>query len=294
MTVRWLFALVWPAMVGCLAGPRPIPRAQLDVMSTRTYVAAYDEVLDATALALEELGFAVSKVDEAEGLVIAARADGAGYRALVRTRDGAQEVIASPTPERDLWVIDGVDGERERWDALEQSTRALLAAWRDVPEWKYAPEHNLISVLTFQAKPPPAWKRVEPSVSRRELVVQQLATRRGFNPTIVFSITRRRPVVESVSFLASTAGTALGAKSRLSWPEDTKGTLDAAGVHGVAEVLDGPVPRSVSWHLWDGRSSAWVVRAAAVCDVEDRCDDDWRSLTESIVAPQFRPGLKRR
>lgn len=275
--------------LGCIAGPRPVAQVQLEALSMRRYEAAYDEVFDASALAAEQLGYALREVDVSTGAIVATRADGSGYRFTVESRDGLQLVIALPIPERERWLLDGADGEHARWDELETRTRRLLEAWREVPEWEYLAGPNLVRLLDFQARPPANWLRVERSVSRRALVVQQTTQRRGFNPTLRFDVTRRRPTEPARASLIEAVGVALGAKGRLAWPDAARAQFDESGLHGDAAVLDGAVARTISWHLWDQRSPAWIVRVVAVCPVSDRCDDVWHALTQSIVAPGFEP-----
>lgn len=285
-----LRALALLLVAGCVSGPRALSTAQLEAFSTRRHQGTYDEVFDATALSLARMGLAVRDVDLRQGTLAAARKDGTGYLVTVRSRGDEQEVLALPVPERERWVLDGDDGESARWDQLERYTAELLTAWRDHPEWQYLPEKNLVRVLSFGARLPPAWERVEPTVSRRVLVVQRHRAKKGLNPTIVLEVLRRRPVLEAKEFLLSTAEVALGAKTRLTWPEPLELTFGSSGGHGEGRVFDGPLVRPISWHLWDQRSPSWTVRLAAICgprESELNCEDAWEALTASIVGPGF-------
>ncbi|MBL8921899.1 MAG: hypothetical protein JNJ54_23815 [Myxococcaceae bacterium] len=277
-------------LAGCVSGPRALTTAQLEAFSTRRHDGTFDQVFDATVLSLARMGLSVRDVDPRAGTLAALRRDGTGYQVSVRSRGPTQEVLAVPVPERERWVLDGDEGESARWDQLEQYTAELLAAWREHPEWQYLPEKNLVRVLSFAARLPPAWERVEPSVSRRVLVVQRHRSKKGFNPTIVLEVLRRRPVLEAKEFLLSTAEAALGAKTRLAWPEPLELTFGRSGGHGEGRVFDGPLVRPVSWHLWDQRSPSWTVRIAAICgpgDTELNCEDAWEALTASIVGAGF-------
>lgn len=282
-------ALLVLLVAGCLSGPRALSTAQLEAFSTRRHHGSYDEVFDATVLSLARMGLAVRDVDVRAGTLAALRRDGSGYQVSVRTRGDEHEVVALPVPERERWVLDGDDGESARWDQLEQYTAELLSAWREHPEWQYVPENNLVGVLSFTARLPPAWERVDPSVSRRVLVVQRFRAKKGLNPTIVLEVLRRRPVLEAKEFLLSTAEVAFGAKARLAWPEPLELSFGTTGGHGRARVFDGPLVRPLSWHLWDQRSPSWTVRLAAVCgpDAELECAADWEALTATIASAGF-------
>lgn len=283
----------WPAAllcfgVGCVSGPRALTHAQLEAFAARQYDGAFDEVFDATAIALERLGYGLERLDERQGTFEARRPDGRGYAVSVVTRGDAQRVVAVPVPERALWVLDGDEGESARWDALEAQTRALLEQWRDHPEWTYVPARELVGVLGFRARVPKEWERVDPSVSRRVLVVQRYRSRRGLNPSLVFEVARRTARGDPRPFLLSACEVALGARGRLRWP-DAAGPPGREG--GTAKVLDGTVPRTVRWHLWDQRSAAWSVRVAAVCapQGEEACDETWAAVAASIVSRDFAP-----
>lgn len=294
--MRWAAALVLVSL-GCISGPRALTEAQLEAFSTRRHTGSFDEVLDATVLSLARMGLAVSDLDPAQGTLVAKRRDGSGYQVSIHGRNDEQLVVARPFPERELWVLDGDDGESARWDQLEAYTSELLSAWHEHPEWQYLAEKNLVGVLTFRARLPLAWERVEPSVSRRVVVVKRFKSRKGLNPSIVLEVLRRRPVLEAKQFLLATAEEALGAKGRLTWPDQLELSFGVAGGSGQVKVLDGTVPRPITWHLWDQRSAAWTVRLAAVCGPrgsELDCEADWSELTASIVGTGFEfPRLSR-
>lgn len=276
--------------LSCVSGPRPLSPSQLESFSTRRYEGAWEEVFDAAVLSLERLGLSVAEVDQAQGTFVARRADGSGYAVSVQSRAGDQVVIALPTPERPLWLLDGPEGEVTRWDALDERIRALLAAWREFPEWQFLPARNLVAVLQFRAQLPSTWERVEPTIDRRAMLVQRFKHKRGLNPSFLFELSRRRPVLDPKVALVRAAEHAFGAKGRLTWPDDVKVTIDGRGVHGRVELLDGTVPRAATFHLWDQRSSAWAVRVAAICDTKEGCEAEWTAFVESITAPGFEPG----
>lgn len=274
----------------CVSGPRALSANQLETFATRRYPGAFDEVFDATALSLERLGFSLDAVDARQGTLVAKGRDGRGYAVTVQSREDEQLVVALPIPDRELWVLDGDDGETARWDALEERTREMLSSWKEHPEWEYAAARELLGVLTFRARLPKAWEHVEPSVSRRVVVVQRSKPRRGLNPSLVFEVSRRRPVSDARQFLVGAAEVALGAKGRLTWPDAVALPVDGRSAGGRTKVLDGLVPRPVTWHLWHQATAAWSVRIAAVCgpfEGDATCEEEWRALTQSVVSPGF-------
>lgn len=286
--MRWRVALLGLLSSGCVSGPRALSAAQLETFATRRYVGAFDEVFDATALSLERLGFSLERLDVRQGTLVATRRDGRGYAVTIQSREDEQLVVALPIPERSLWVLDGDDGETARWDALEERTHELLASWRDHPEWEYAASRELLGVLTFRARLPRAWEHVESSVSRRVVLVQRAKPRRGLNPTLVFEVSRRRPVADEREFLVGAAEVALGARGRLSWPDEVRLPSGSSSTGGRAKVLDGTVARPVTWHLWHEATAAWAVRIAAVCgpfEGDATCEEEWRTMTQSLVSP---------
>lgn len=286
----WLTLLVLSS--GCVAGPRSLGQSQLESFATRRHQGAFDEVFDATVLSLGRMGLSIEDADLKQGTVVARRKDGTGYAVSIQSRDDEQLVVALPIPERSTWVLDGEDGESARWDRLEAHTKELLTAWREHPEWTFIAARNLLGVLSFYARVPAAWERVDPSVSRRVTSVQRFKARRGLNPTILFEVKRRTPSLDARAFLLTTAEVALQAKGRLTWPGDDEPKLREGRAQRAANVLDGTVPRQVSWRLWDHRTPTWTVRLAAVCGAagsELDCDEDWEALISSIVAPQFEP-----
>lgn len=290
--MRWPVALLAMVWSGCVFGPRALTPAQLETFATRRYVAAFDEVFDATALSLERLGFSLEDVDARQGTLIARQRDGRGYSVTIQSREDEQLVVALPMPVRERWVLDGDDGETARWDALEEHTRELLASWREHPEWDYLAARDLLGVLTFRARLPKAWEHVESSVSRRVVLVQRSKPRRGLNPSLVFEVSRRRPVSDARAFLLGAAESALGAKGRLTWPDEVLLPPGGRTAGGRTKVLDGSVPRPVTWHAWHEATPAWTVRIAAVCgpfEGDATCEDEWRTLTESIQSPGFQP-----
>lgn len=286
----WLTLLVlWS---GCVSGPRPLGQSQLESYATRRHQAPFDEVFDATVLSLGRMGLSIEDADVKQGTIVARRKDGTGYSVSIQSRDDEQLVVAVPIPERSAWVLDGEDGESARWDRLESHTKELLTAWRDHPEWTFIAARNLLGVLSFYARVPQSWERVDPSVSRRVTSVQRFKSHRGLNPTILFEVKRRTPSLEARSFLLTTAEVALQAKGRLTWQGDDEPKLREGRAQRAANVLDGTVPRQISWHLWDHRTPTFTVRVAAVCGAagsELDCDEDWEALISSIVAPGFEP-----
>jgi hypothetical protein len=288
--MHWRVASVFLLVSGCVSGPRALTSGQLESFATRRYAGAFDEVFDATALSLEQLGFALDQLDASQGTFVAKRRDGRGYRVSIRSLEDGQSVTALPFPEQNLWVLDGTDGETSRWNALESRTRELLASWREHPEWVYAATREVLGVLTFRARLPKQWEQVEPSVSRRVVVVQRSRARRAINPALLFEVSRRRPVNDARALLVGAAEITLSARGRLTWPEEIDLWATGSGVSGRATVLDGSVARPITYHLWQGATAAWMVRIAAVCgplESDATCEDEWRALTASVVSQGF-------
>jgi hypothetical protein len=258
--VSWARLLALLGAASCVSGPRPLSRAQLAAAAVRRHAGAFDDVVQATAVALEGLGLRLAERNEREGTLLAVRADGSGYQVDVRSREGEQLVIAVPVPDQPAWVLDGESGEFARWGALAARTDAILEAWKRPGEWSYRPDRNLALVFDAQIQLPAEWARVEPDVSRQKLIVQRFATRRGPNPTMVLSIDRRAVGGENVRELIAVARLALGGGDRLTWPDDSE--------DGVARVLDGAVVRPVEWHRLRRSSAAWTIRVIAVCPLE--------------------------
>lgn len=263
--------------LSCVSGPRPVSRAQLEAAAVRSHRGAFADVLRASALALQDLGFTIAEADEQAGTVVATHADGSGYQVEVRAHEGEQLVIAVPTPDRPAW---DVERERTRWDSLAAATGAILEAWSAAPEWSYRADRTLALVLDAQLHVPSDWARVEPSVSRRRLTVQRLSTRKGPNPTVRLAIERRALRHDDAAELLEVARLALGAGDRLLWPDETQGQ--------VARLLDGTVVRPVEFHRWRRSSTAWTISALAICPLEPPsggCAEAFDELTEG-----FRPG----
>ncbi|MDX2009404.1 MAG: hypothetical protein SFW67_04395 [Myxococcaceae bacterium] len=280
-------------VVACVSGPRALTPTQLEALSTRQVVGDFDEVFDATWLSLEHEGLRVSRVDRVAGTLLARRPDGTGYDVSVTADERAQRVRLFPVPERATWVLEGDEGETARWDAIELHTTALLAAWREVPEWAHVAEKNLVTVPGVSARLPEAWEKLEPSVSRRVLTAQRSRTqRRGLNPTWRFEVKRRTPRADHRPFLLETAGAALFAGSRLTWPDDTRLAFAGHVAQGRVRLGDGEIARPVTYAVWVGSSEAFTVRIAAICgptDTETACAAEWRAMLEGLVARGVAP-----
>lgn len=294
LLVRSVVSLSVLVVTACVSGPRALTQAQLEALSTRQLLGDFDEVFDATWLSLEHEGLRVSGADRLAGTLRARRQDGSGYDVSVTADERSQRVRLVPVPDRATWVLDGADGETARWDAIELHATALLAAWREVPEWSHLAEKNLVAVPGVRARLPEAWEKLEPSISRRVLTVQRSRTiKRGFNPTWRFEVKRRMPVDDHRAFVLEAAGAALFAGQRLTWPADTRLTFVEHVAQGRVRLSDGEVPRPVFYALWVGAFDAFTVRIAAVCgppaEAENGCAAEWRALLETLAARGARP-----
>jgi hypothetical protein len=275
--------------LACLVGPRALTWPQLEPLAARRYAGEVDEIFDATALALERLGYRITRLARSEGALTAVRPDGAGYEVTIEQRDARQQVVARPTPERPLVTLDGDDGEVARWDALEAATRRLLEAWREPPEWAFVARRNEVQVLSFAAGVPSSFERVVESIDRRVVTAQRFkAGHRGLNPTVLFEVARRRPDDSARPLLQKAIELALGAKGRLNWPDALDAHFDQTGAFGPAQVLDGSVPRQVTWHAWEQRTPAFTIRIAAACGPPpDTCAPAWETIVSSCTTAGF-------
>jgi hypothetical protein len=292
--VRSVVSISVLVVTACVSGPRALSRDQLEALSTRQLSGDFDEVFDATWLSLEHEGLRVSEADRVAGTLRARREDGTGYDVSVTAAERTQRVRLVPVPDRATWVLDGDDGETARWDAIELHTTALLAAWRELPEWEHLAEKNLVTVPGLSARLPETWEKLEPSVSRRVLTAQRSRTqRRGLNPTWRFEVKRRTPRDDHRPFLLETAGAALFAGSRLTWPDDTRLVFAGHVAQGRVRLGDGEIARPVAYAVWVGASGAFTVRIAAICgppaDTETACAAEWRALLERLVARGVAP-----
>jgi hypothetical protein len=286
--VRGVVSVSVLVMVACVSGPRALSPLQLEALATRSYLAAFDEVFDATWLSLEHEGLRVSAVDRVAGTLVARRPDGTGYDVSVTADERTQRVVMLPVPERAAWTLEGEGGETARWDAIELHTSALLDAWRHVPEWTHLAERNLVSVPGLRAVLPEAWERLDTSVSRRSLTAQRSRTlKRGFNATWRFEVKRREPKEDHRAFLLETAGLALFAGNRLRWPDETALSLVGHQAQGRVRLSDGAVLRPVMYALWVGASDAFTVRIGAVCgaasEPEAGCAAEWRAMIDALA-----------
>jgi hypothetical protein len=263
---------------GC-ASSQALTRDQARALGERRWDAPTDEVFDATWLTLRGQGYAIGEVDRVAGTLVAAKA-GHTWELDVAARGADQLVRAVPredaTPRGELVAL---------LDALEEGTRRLVRAWRELPEWRFDGRRNLLAVPGFSAAPPREWEWLDLDVSRRQVVVQQHRARSGLNPTLVVELDRRRPQSALGEALKKAAGLALGARQRLTLPDELDSTEDASGLHGRATVLDGTLPQDVSWHALEVTLGTTDVRWVMVCPraAERDCTQWWAALAASVV-----------
>lgn len=280
MRARLLTALLAVALSGpgC-ASSRLLTRAEARELAERRWDASAEEVFDATWLTLREDGWSVREVDRVAG-TLAATKGGRAWELEVSARGAEQRVAAAPRDEQvSREVLVSLD------DALEAGTRRLLAAWRELPEWRFDGRRNVLAVPGFSASPPRAWESLDFDVSRRHVTLQQRRARGGANPTLLVEVDRRRPEPVLGALLERAAGLALSARQRLTLPDEVPSREDAAGLHGELRVLDGTAPRDVSWHALSAVLGATEVHWVMVCprDEAEACADAWAEVARSVV-----------
>lgn len=280
-----LIALV--ALVGtdCVTS-RALTEGELRDFSTREYSAAWDEVYDATWLALEREGYTVTTFDRPAGTLTATK-DARAYAVEVSSHGSRQRVVAAPSAKGTLDAAE----EAAHLERIEDITRELLDTWRDVPEWSFDARRNSILIDTFKVSPPLEWEHLDLSVDRRRVVVQRKKNQRsGLNPTLIVTVDRRRPSVPVAQLVQDAAGLALSARARLTFPDESRARLDETGYSAAVRVMDGSTPRDLRWFAWDVRSNAWSVRVVAVCGPdasESACAGEWRKVARSVVSEGF-------
>jgi hypothetical protein len=292
--VRRIVLISLVVSMACVRGPRALSPSELEAFATRQHAGDFADVFDATVLALEHEGLSMQTVDRVAGTLEARRPDGTGYDVSVTAAERVQRVVLRPVPERERWVLEGEAGETARWDAVELHTTALLAAWRELPEWTIVAERNAVSVPGFRALVPEDWEKLEPSVSRRVLTAQRSRSlKKGFNPTWHFEVKRRAPREDHRPFLVETAGLALFARTRLRWPEEDRLTFAGYEARGGVRLADGSLVRPVLYAVWVGVSDALTVRVAAVCgpaeDPQTGCAAAWRDFLATLTTGGFKP-----
>jgi len=136
---------------------------------------------------------------------------------------------------------------------------------------------------------PSSFERVVESVDRRVVTAQRFkAGHRGLNPTVLFEVARRRPDDSTRPLVQKAIELALGAKGRLTWPDALDARFDQTGAWGPAQVLDGAVPRQVTWHAWEQRTPAFTIRIAAACGpAPDTCAPAWETIVSSCPTAGF-------
>jgi hypothetical protein len=139
---RW-FAVVSGLALGC-ATVRPLSEVAARGLAPHRFEGDSDAVLDAVWLALEAKGYVATAHDAAAGTVSLTAPAGHGYDVSVQAGERAQLVVAMPRSPRPL-LLGGPEGEDAKWDALWRGTEALLASWREAPEWAYEARTNTLS-----------------------------------------------------------------------------------------------------------------------------------------------------
>ena len=255
-----------------------LSKAEARELGTRRWDAPPDEVFDATWLTLTARGYTVEDADRVAGTLVTKRGP--------HTWD--VDVAAVGTEQR-VEVTPRHQGTRAELSALlddlEVGTRALLRAWGELPEWKYDGRKNVVRIEGFAVSPPREWEWLDYDISRRLVTVQQLRARTGLNPTLLIEVDRRRPDSRLRASLQRAAGLTLGARQRLVPPDELDESKDGAELHGTMGVLDGTVPREVTWHAYEAVLGAVEVRLVMACPLaaEVPCRRLWSAAMTGVL-----------
>ncbi len=270
-------SLLFLAVLASCAATGPLTRPEAAALSTRTWDAPTDEVFDATWLTLQANGFTITDHDRVAGTLVFQKGE-RSWDVDVAALGTEQRVVISPRDDTTRTEL------AELLDVLEQGTRSLLRAWRELPEWKFDGRRNLLRVPGFVVEPPLEWEWLDFDISRRFAVVQQHRSRTVLNPTLLVELDRRRPKVPLSRSLAKAAGLTLVARARLVLPDELESTKDDTGLHGTLQVLDGTTPQEVSFHAWHTVLGSADVRLIMVCPLASKatCDGLWASVSRSI------------
>lgn len=281
--LRW-FAVVAGLALGC-ATVRPLSEVTARSLAQHGFEGEADVVLDAVWLTLAAKGYVATEHDAVTGRVSLTAPDGHGYDVSVQPGEEEQMVIAMPRSPRAL-MLGGPEGEDAKWDALWRGTAALLASWREVPEWAYETRTNTLRGAGCAFEPPKAWAYLDFDIHRQRARVKQFRGHRDapLNPSVLAVIDRRRPLSTLSELLREAAGVALTARNRLTLPDDLEAMREPGGLGGKLQVLDGTTPREVRWHSRVESNGPWTVTIIAVCgEGEESCDDAWLAATRSVT-----------
>jgi hypothetical protein len=255
-----------------------LSKAEARELGTRTWEGETDEVFDATWLTLAARGYTIADTDRVAGTLLIKRGPNT-WDVDIAAVGTEQRVELTPRHQSTRAELSAL------LDELEAGTGALLRAWRELPEWKYDGRRNLVSLPGFAVAPPREWEWLDFDLSRRLVTVQQFRARTGVNPTLVIEIDRRRPEPRLRASLQRAAGLTLGARQRLVLPDELEDSKEGRGLGGTMGVLDGTVPREVSWHAYEAVLGSSDVRLVMVCplDAEAACTRLWSAVMRSVV-----------
>ena len=258
-----------------------LSKAEARELGTRRWDGATDEVFDATWLTLIARGSTVDAADRVAGTLVARRGPHT-WDLDVAAVGTQQRVEVTPRHQSTRAELSAL------LDDLEVGTRALLRAWSELPEWKYDGRRNVLRIEGFAVSPPREWEWLDYDVSRRLVTVQQFRARTGLNPTLLVEVDRRRPDSRLRPTLQRAAGLTLGARKRLVLPDELDESKDMAGLHGTMGVLDGAVPREVTWHAYEAVLDASDVRLVMVCPLaaEATCAALWSTVMKGVLQPR--------
>ncbi len=256
-------------LVGC-ASPGLLSSSEVRDLSTRRWDGATDEVFDATWLSLTARGFAVTKASRPAGTLEVVR-DGRAWEVDVAALGSEQRVVLEPATGVSRAELGQV------LDGVEEGTAALLAAWKDQPEWRYDGRRNVLSAAGFSFVPPREWEWLDFDVSHHLVTVQQRRARTGLNPTLLVEVDRLRPESSLPQLARRALGLALGARQRLVFPDGFK--------EGPVQVLDGATPQDAEWFAFEETVGAAQVRVTLACPrgEEGACRAWWNAVRGSVV-----------
>jgi len=306
------------ALIACLAcactsrGPVPLTTRELKAIGTKSFEGDFTDVYDAAYLSLEQHEGRISSASRLEGVIEndkvefspPAGFDGLAYRSYAVSvfQDGSK-VAVSAVPrlwsgDRDVsdepwWVLPGSGGEEAHWDRLFTGVQDLLDAWRNVPELAVEKSRGGVSVLGVRFTAPPDWRGLEQSVDRRTVVAQAHVRGAGggcaecpggMNPTIVFEVQRRYPAPDAPKLHSVALERALGPK--VVEPEAWETQETPTGVRGTGQVVaESGRTAPITWHVWDAREPAFMIRAAAACGPPETpagCETQWDAMINGV------------
>ena len=265
------------AAAGC-ATARVASDRDLAALSGVEYAASFDEVYDAAWLSLEKSGHRVVSHDRRQGTFATEPVGDTGYEVQVTPREDRVrlEVVprrygdGKPVLDDGLWKVDGPGGEAERWALLHTQVRALLDAWKTVPEFDYRKVGHVLAAAGVRLPLPESWNTLELRTDRRRFRLQeQKRADQGRNPTLLVVLDRRRPNPEPLPLLEEAAQLAVPdahpelAEAFAAAPQQPQRSGELVWVG--QEFLFAAEPFDLDCFTFAADTHAWTIRFAAVC-----------------------------